>query len=135
MKNGMDLGRLAAEPAIRFRPSLLLLAAFLSSPLLARMLSAQQLLREYAFLTSVSAKYVQPDIPPQFATRTVLVQGIADAVLVNGGEAEIVDYKTDRGKTPAALVESYARLGVRCFSMAAGDILPAKEYLMGMSLQ
>ena len=31
MKNGMDLGRLAAEPAIRFRPSLLLLAAFLSS--------------------------------------------------------------------------------------------------------
>lgn len=85
------------------------LAAFFSSPLLARMLSAQQLLREYAFLTSVSAKYVQPDIPPQFATRTVLVQGIADAVLVNGGEAEIVDYKTDRGKTPAALVESYAR--------------------------
>ena len=36
-------------------------------------------------------------------------RGIADAVLVNGGEAEIVDYKTDRGKTPAALVESYAR--------------------------
>ena len=85
------------------------LAAFFSSPLLARMLSAQKLLREYAFLTSVSAKYVQPDIPPQFATRTVLVQGIADAVLVNGGEAEIVDYKTDRAKAPAALVESYAR--------------------------
>ena len=57
----------------------------------------------------MSAKYVPPDIPPRFATRTVLVQGIADAVLVNGGEAEIVDYKTDRGKTPAALVESYAR--------------------------
>ena len=85
------------------------LAAFFSSPLLGRMLKAQQLLREYAFVTSVSARYVQPDIPPEFAERTVLVQGIADAVLVNGAEAEIVDYKTDRGKTPAALVESYAR--------------------------
>ena len=114
-----NLCRRAAAPCARglpLRPSCAhiwmrraLRRFFFSSPLLARMLSAQKLLREYAFLTSVSAKYVQPDIPPRFATRTVLVQGIADAVLVNGGEAEIVDYKTDRARAPAALVESYAR--------------------------
>ena len=39
----------------------------------------------------------------------MLVQGIADAVLINGGEAEIVDYKTDRGKSPRQLLDAYAK--------------------------
>ena len=86
------------------------LRAFLASPLCGRMLAARPLLREYAFLTAVQAKYVQPDVPPAFENQPVLVQGIADAVLLRGdGTAEIADYKTDRGKTPAALVQAYRR--------------------------
>ena len=65
------------------------LRAFLASPLCGRMLAARPLLREYAFLTAVQAKYVQPDVPPAFENQPVLVQGIADAVLLRGdGTAE-----------------------------------------------
>ena len=102
------------------------LAAFAASPLCGRMRAARPLLREYAFLTAVQAKYVQPEVDRAFQNQPVLVQGIADAVLVRGdGTAEIADYKTDRGVTPAALAARYAmqlqlyraavekRLGVR----------------------
>ncbi|HIW54072.1 MAG TPA: UvrD-helicase domain-containing protein [Candidatus Ruthenibacterium merdigallinarum] len=82
-------------------------AAFLSSPLCARMLRAQPLLREYAFLTAVPAKFVQPDVGEAFAHRPVLVQGIADAVLVCGDTAEVADYKTDRLSDPAQFLARY----------------------------
>ncbi len=82
-------------------------ARFLDSPLCGRMLAARRLLREYAFLTAVPARYVRPDIPAEFAYQPVLVQGIADAVLVNGASAEIADYKTDRLNSSEAFVERY----------------------------
>ncbi len=42
-----------------------------------------------------------------YGTEQVLVQGVADAVLVWPDHAEILDYKTDRGKTPEQLVRAY----------------------------
>ena len=83
------------------------LQAFLSSALAARMCAAQKLLREYAFITAVPAERVA-DVPGVIARRPVLVQGVADAVIVQPDAAEIVDYKTDRGKTPEQLLEAYA---------------------------
>lgn len=85
------------------------LEAFLHSPLAARMCAAKTLLREYDFITAVAAKYVDETLPERFAHQPVLVQGIADAVLLNAGEAEIVDYKTDRGKSPRQLLDAYAK--------------------------
>ena len=85
------------------------MAAFLQSPLAARMREAKTLLREYDFITAVPAKFVDDTLPETFAHQPVLVQGIADAVLVNGDTAEIVDYKTDRGKTPEQLLQAYAK--------------------------
>lgn len=66
------------------------MAAFLQSPLAARMREAKKLLREYDFITAVPAKFVDDTLPEPFAHQPVLVQGIADAVLVRG-------YGGDRG--------------------------------------
>lgn len=85
------------------------LAAFLQSPLAKRMRAAKTLLREYDFITAVPAKYVDGALPERLAHQPVLVQGIADAVLLNGDSAEIADYKTDRGKSPRQLLDAYAK--------------------------
>ncbi len=82
---------------------------FLQSGLAERMRAAQTLLREYDFITSVPAKYVDETLPEPFWYQPVLVQGIADAVIVNGDRAEIIDYKTDRAKTPAQFLKAYAK--------------------------
>ena len=98
---------------------------FFDTDLSRRMLTAEKLLREYAFLTAVPAKYVQPDIASAFQNQPVLVQGIADAVLINGDEAEIVDYKTDQHKTPRQFLESYARQ-LLLYKAAVEKRLPVK---------
>ncbi len=82
--------------------------AFFASDLAARMRAAERLLREYDFITAVPARFVR-DMPEGLENTPVLVQGIADAVLVNGNTAEIADYKTDRGKTPAGFVRAYQK--------------------------
>lgn len=82
--------------------------AFLASPLAGRMKTAQRVLREYDFITSVPAGQVAPELPGTLAAERVMVQGIADLVLVYETEAEIVDYKTDRGLAAEGLAERYA---------------------------
>ena len=81
---------------------------FLRSALAQRMQSADTLLREYDFITAVPAQFVA-DIDEAHAYQPVLIQGIADAVLLQGNVAEIVDYKTDKGKTPQQFVQTYRR--------------------------
>lgn len=98
---------------------------FFNSDVFARMLNADKLLREYAFLTAVPAKFVQPDIDPAFWQQPVLVQGIADAVIVKGDCAEILDYKTDTGKTEKQFLDSYARQ-LLLYKAAVEKRLPVK---------
>ncbi len=83
-------------------------AAFLASPLAGRVAAARRMLREYDFITSVPAGEVDPALPAELAAESVLVQGIADLVLVGDGSVEIVDYKTDRDTSPEALAARYA---------------------------
>ena len=82
--------------------------AFLETPLAKRMQTAEKLLREYDFITAIPAKFVA-EMPENLQYQPVLVQGIADAVLLNGTTAEIVDYKTDRGKTAAEFLAAYTQ--------------------------
>lgn len=82
-------------------------AAFFASPLFKRVENARQVLRECDFFTTVPARMVQPDLQPPYSEEPVLVQGIADLVLVNDSTFEIVDYKTDRKVTPTELVQRY----------------------------
>ena len=72
---------------------------------------------------------------PYFSVTSQAVQQLVGMVLEAAKKANIPMVLCCDNAAQPSMVESYARLGVRCFSMAAGDILPAKEYLMGMSLQ
>ncbi len=83
-------------------------AAFFASPLYARVRGAKKVLREYDFITAVPARAVKPDIADDLAETPVLVQGIADMVLLGPAGAEIVDYKTDGGADAATLATRYA---------------------------
>lgn len=80
---------------------------FLQSPLAARILSCPRQLREYDFITSVPASRIQPELGEELGRQQILVQGIADLVLVFAGHAEIVDYKTDGGVSPQQLIQRY----------------------------
>ncbi len=81
--------------------------AFLASGLYARIKTANEVLREYDFITAVCAGDVQENLPKELATEEVLVQGIADMVLVFSDYAEVVDYKTDKNITAKELRETY----------------------------
>ena len=93
--------------------------AFLHSEAFARIGRAGRVLREYDFITGLPAGAVlaaqgagQPDAAAQSAgaqagTAIVLVQGIADVVLVFDDHLELLDYKTDRKKTPEELRAAY----------------------------
>ena len=70
------------------------------------------LIESAAFITSLPAAEVMaaqgralPDGPA--ADAGVLVQGIADIVLIYPDHLELLDYKTDRRKTPADFVRAY----------------------------
>ncbi len=84
--------------------------AFFDSDLYRRMLAAMEpparLLREFDFITSVPAGRLAPG--KQVGDARVLVQGVADAVLVFADHAELVDYKTDRVASADELAGRYA---------------------------
>lgn len=80
--------------------------AFLSSPLAQRIAAAKQVLREYPFITALPAGEVA-SLPKALQNEPVMVQGIADCVLVEEGGAILVDYKTDRVKTEGELARRY----------------------------
>lgn len=93
---------------------------FLESPVWRRIHLAKTVLREEPFITALDAAHVVPGAP---AGRSVLVQGIADLVLVFDDHAEILDYKTDRSRDPQYYIEEYAaqlRLYRRAFALRLG---------------
>lgn len=83
---------------------------FLSSNLSNRILHCDKMLREYDFITSVPPDVAIEATEEQLQNAApVLVQGIADAVLINGDTAEIIDYKTDRVSSPQILISRYKK--------------------------
>ena len=84
------------------------LVRFLQSDLVARMLAAPTLLREYEFISRIPAGLLADETAGAQRTDTVFLLGIADCILVHGDTAELVDYKTDHGKTPEQFLQAYA---------------------------
>lgn len=82
--------------------------AFLKSDLYRRIESAVQAHREYAFLYGVEACRIDQSLQDRYPDEQVLLQGIADLVLVEADGVTIVDYKTDRLTDPAEFIERYA---------------------------
>ena len=85
---------------------------FAESDAFARICTADEVLRELAFITALPASAVlaaqgSPAPDPETAKASVLVQGIADIVLVFPDHLELLDYKTDRRKTEADFLAAY----------------------------
>ena len=85
---------------------------FAESDAFARICTAEEVLRELAFITALPASAVlaaqgSPAPDPETAKAGVLVQGIADIVLVFPDHLELLDYKTDRRKTEADFLAAY----------------------------
>lgn len=79
-------------------------AAFFRSELMARMLSADQVLREYKFFDTIPASEAGF---PEGGEREILLQGIADCIFIENGRIYLVDYKTDRVNNMQFLVDRY----------------------------
>ena len=90
---------------------------FFESAVYRRIRHAAEVLREEPFITALPAAEIKPGAP---AGAEVLVQGIADLVLVFDDHAEILDYKTDKQTDPQYYVDAYAaqlRLYRRAFAL------------------
>ncbi len=101
-------------PEIADKLDLARLARFFGGEAFRRVLAAEQVLREYAFITALPAGAVlaaqgqtPEEMPPAAGGAQVLVQGIADILLVFPDHLELLDYKTDRGKTEADFLAAY----------------------------
>lgn len=83
------------------------LRQFFAGSLFARMQSAQKILREYEFITARPAADAAVDKTGDYGQAQVLVQGVADVILEFDDHLELVDYKTDRNKTPDQFIAAY----------------------------
>ena len=111
-----QIDRRLLDPALAEKLDLERVRPFFSGPLWRRIRRARQILREAPFITALPARRVDPAAD---SDAPVLVQGIADLVLVFDDHAEILDYKTDRSTDPAYYKKEYAaqlRLYRRAFA-------------------
>ena len=84
---------------------------FVESEAFAKICAAEQVLRELPFITALPADAVLAaqghEELPAAADAQVLVQGIADLVLVYPDHLELLDYKTDRRKAESDFLRAY----------------------------
>ena len=82
-----------------------LIQNFLHSGLMQRIFAAEKTIREFKFMDEIPASALFPDGPEN---ESILIQGIADMVLVEKNGIVIIDYKTDRVSSPDILIQRYA---------------------------
>ena len=104
---------------------------FAESDAFARICAADAVLRELAFITALPASAVlaaQGSAAPEgeAANASVLVQGIADIVLVFPDHLELLDYKTDRRKTEADFLAAY-RAQLNLYALAIDKRFAPKQ--------
>lgn len=108
------------DPALADKLDLDAVRPFFESAVWRRIRLAKQILREEPFITALPAAEITPAAGQGSAAEAeVLVQGIADLVLVFDEHAEILDYKTDRSRDAQFYVDEYAaqlRLYRRAFA-------------------
>lgn len=82
--------------------------AFIRSKLVDRCLASEKVYKEYRFSAEIPAFYVKPSLSESFRDEKIILQGAVDLAFVEDGKLVIVDYKTDRVKTPSRLVDIYS---------------------------
>ena len=78
---------------------------FLNSELCRRILNSEACFKEYKFMFGVESSRFKGLYN---ANDTVIIQGVADLVFIEGKNAVIVDYKTDRVNSEDELTEKYS---------------------------
>ena len=109
-----QVARQLTPPEIAEKLDVSKIRRFAEGPAFARIRAAKQVLRELDFITALPASAVLAAqgaaLPPagsEASMAQVLVQGIADIVLVFGDHIELLDYKTDRKKTEEEFLAAY----------------------------
>ncbi len=92
---------------------------FMQSELGQRLSASKKVLREVSF-------GIQTEAEPFFRVKgTIMLQGMMDCVLFEDEGISIIDYKTDRSKTPEELKEHY-RIQLDCYREAAEKMFGQK---------
>lgn len=104
------------------------LEKFFNSRLCDRILSADAVFREYKFMTGVDSSQFGGE---KIAGDIVVLQGIADCVIIEGDKATVIDYKTDFVKAESELIERYG-MQLAIYRGAIEKLLgiPVKECLI-----
>jgi len=107
------------------------IAVFFAGPLAQRIFSSPRVMTEKKFTIAVPAADLYPGLSQAAEGENIIVQGVIDCLFIEGEELVVVDYKTDKGVTPAALrdryrgqLSLYAKAAAECFG------LPVKEVLL-----
>ena len=109
-----QVARQLTPPEIAEKLDVSKIRRFVEGEAFARIRAAKQVLRELDFITALPASAVLAAqgaaLPPtgsEASMAQVLVQGIADIVLVFDDHIELLDYKTDRKKTEEEFLAAY----------------------------
>ena len=107
---------------------------FFGSRLYQRIKASPRCMREYPFTIGIpAARFLPPDaLPPESAAaELVVIQGIADCVFQEKNGLVIVDYKTDRVKTPLELAERYRQqLHIYAYALQRILELPVRQCIL-----
>ncbi|HEX2986031.1 MAG TPA: helicase-exonuclease AddAB subunit AddA [Caproiciproducens sp.] len=105
--------------------------AFFSGKLAKRILSSDRVMREYRFTVEIPANAVKPELTGEMGSQPVVLQGAVDCAFVEGESLVIVDYKTDKTKSPAELWERYhTQLSLYRMAMEQCTGIKIKECLL-----
>lgn len=83
-------------------------SAFIRSSLIDRCIASDEVYKEYRFSVEIPAFYVKPSLSERFKDERIILQGAVDLAFVENEKLVVVDYKTDRVKSPAQLVDIYS---------------------------
>ncbi len=100
------------------------ISEFFKSDVYRRIRGAEKFLREQEFTMSIPVSDINPDLPEM--QEKAVVQGVIDALLINGKNGEIIDYKTDKVKTEEELCDKY-RQQMRVYKKAAKECFGLEE--------
>ncbi len=80
---------------------------FLNSKTAQRIINADELYKEYDFITQINANEIFDDLPN--VNKQINVQGIVDVICIKDNKAEIIDYKTDKNKSEEDFIKTYKK--------------------------
>ncbi|MBQ4100967.1 MAG: PD-(D/E)XK nuclease family protein, partial [Oscillospiraceae bacterium] len=83
--------------------------AFFTSNIGKRVLLADKVYRELDFFDTISPTDAFPDMQNISSNENIVIQGIADCVILEGEHLTIIDYKTDKVKTADELIARYSK--------------------------